>query len=103
MRARQPSVPKTIGDLTAVSVTIGLLGGTSLPFLPRSDPADQGIDRLAAGSRPGQERHRALGEDIARSRADGQHARVALDNEIALVRVRGLVRRDDAAGPGTAD
>src|SRR5919198_1188856 len=69
MRARQPSVPKTIGDLTAVSVTSWLLG-TSPPFLPCSDPADQGIDRLATGSGPGEERHRARGEDIARARAD---------------------------------
>src|SRR6185295_16303503 len=67
IRARQPSVPKTIGDLTAVSVTGGPLGA-SLARLPCGNPADQGIDRLAPGSGPAQERHRALGEDIARPR-----------------------------------
>src|SRR5689334_24831755 len=69
MRARQPSVPKTIGDFAGASVTKGLLGA-SLAGLPCGDPVDQGIDRLAIRRRAGQEGHRALGEDIARPGAD---------------------------------
>jgi len=82
--------------LTAVSVTCGLLGA-SLARLPCGDPADQGIDRLAVGCRPGQESHRAQGEDIARARTDPQHATLAFDDEVALLGVGGLVRCDDAA------
>src|SRR4029079_1376025 len=98
IRARQPSVPKTIGDFAgaAVSVTRGYLCGTSLLFLPCSDPADQGVDRLALGGRPGQERHRALGEDIAVPGRDCQSAPLALHHEVSLFRVRGLVRGNHA-------
>src|SRR5574338_87086 len=101
-RARQPSVPKTIGDLTGPPVTSALVG-TSMPRLPCSDPADQGIDRLAAGSRPGEQRDRAEGEDIAGALGHRQPAGLTLDDEIALAGMRRLVRRDDAATALAAD
>src|SRR4029079_11464994 len=98
IRARQPSVPKTIGDFAgaAVSVTRGYLCGTSLLFLPCSDPADPGVDRLALGGRPGQERHRALGEDIAGPGRNCQSAPRAFHHQVSFFRVRGLVRGNHA-------
>src|SRR5215212_4995172 len=107
IRARQPSVPKTIGDFGA-SVVAGasvtaIVPSASLAVLPFSHARNERLDRLATRCGALEEGHRALGEDIAGSARQGQAARGALDDEVVRSRLRGLVRCHDAARPGAAD